>query len=115
MKNKWIPSSRISQTGYNYCHLYNRSQQFSVTTSDRPFRILGVQQIAIGSTDKEGQSKLWKDIFGFEAESTHRIEKENVEEDILRVGASKSPFAVEIDLMQPIDPGKSPKVRVLLK
>ena len=53
---------------------------------------------------------MWQDIFGFKAESTHRLEKENVVEDILKVGAAKSPFVVEIDLMQPIDPNKSPKV-----
>lgn len=53
---------------------------------------------------------MWQDIFGLKAESTHRLEKENVVEDILEVGAAKSPFVVEIDLMQPIDPNKSPKV-----
>ena len=53
---------------------------------------------------------MWQDIFGLKAESTHRLEKENVVEDILKVGAAKSPFVVEIDLMQPIDPNKSPKV-----
>ena len=82
-----------------------------MATTPRPFTILGVQQIALGSTDKAGMDKLWGDIFGFQAESTHRLEKENVIEDILRVGAAKSPFAVEVDLMQPIDPEKSPKVR----
>jgi lactoylglutathione lyase len=82
----------------------------TLVTSPRPFTILGVQQIALGSTDKAGMDKLWIDIFGLKAESTHRLEKENVIEDILRVGAAKSPFAVEVDLMQPIDPDKSPKV-----
>jgi hypothetical protein len=80
------------------------------TSTARPFTILGVQQIALGSTDKAGMDKLWIDIFGLKVESTHRLEKENVIEDILRVGAAKSPFAVEVDLMQPIDPDKSPKV-----
>lgn len=82
------------------------------SNSPRPFRILGVQQIALGSTDKQGMSTLWQDIFGLVPHSTHRIERENVEEDILKVGAANSPFAVEIDLMQPIDPDKSPKVHV---
>lgn len=35
-------------------------------------------------------------------------EKENVDEDILRCG--KGPMAVEVDIMQPLDPNKSPKV-----
>ena len=83
------------------------------TVTTRPFQILGVQQIALGSTDKDGMTALWQDIFGLKPHATKRIEKENVEEDILKLGAAKSPFVVEIDLMQPIDPDKSPKVRVL--
>jgi lactoylglutathione lyase len=45
---------------------------------------------------------------GLDLVSTKRIEKENVDEDIARIGSG--PLAVEIDLMQPIDPDKSPKV-----
>jgi len=40
-----------------------------------------------------------------------KSQKENVDEDILRLGPS-GPFQVEIDLMQPLDPEKSPKVHV---
>lgn len=40
--------------------------------------------------------------------SEYQSEKENVNEDILSMG--KGPYKVEIDLMQPIDPNKSPKV-----
>lgn len=36
--------------------------------------------------------------------------KENVDEDVLRCG--RGPFAVEIDLMQPISEEKSPKVHI---
>jgi lactoylglutathione lyase len=43
------------------------------------------------------------------AETNIKMEKENVIEDILRVGVGET--AVEIDLMTPIDPEKSPKVR----
>ncbi|CAB9527130.1 Inherit from NOG: Lactoylglutathione lyase [Seminavis robusta] len=85
---------------------------FSTAPSTRPFQILGVQQIALGSTDKTGMDKLWGDIFGLKPESNFKSEKENVDEDILRLGAAKSPFAVEVDLMIPIDPEKSPKVHV---
>jgi len=40
-----------------------------------------------------------------------RSDKENVDEDILRLGPT-GPHAIEIDLMQPMDPNKSPKVHV---
>lgn len=81
------------------------------STKERPFRILGVQQIAIGAADKEGLNRLWFDIFGLKSEHSFQSEKENVDEDILRLGAARSPFAVEIDLMTPLDIEKSPKVR----
>ncbi len=70
----------------------------------RPFRILGVQQIAIGGPDKAALRALWVDTFGIAAKSTYRSERENVDEDILELAG------VEIDLMQPIDPAKKPKV-----
>jgi lactoylglutathione lyase len=75
---------------------------------ERPFRILGVQQIAIGSEKSEPLTNLWRDIFGLEKHSSHRIESENVEEDIIKLGPA--PYEVEIDLMRPIDPNASPKV-----
>ena len=78
--------------------------------SEKPFRILGVQQIAIGGTDKERLSKLWVDLFGLEKVSDFKSEKENVDEDILRIG--KGSHAVEIDIMQPLDIEKSPKVHI---
>ena len=78
--------------------------------STRPFRILGLQQIAVGAGQKSDLVKLWVELFGLSVESTYKSEKENVDEDILRLG--KGPHAVEVDLMQPIDPEKSPKVNV---
>ncbi len=74
----------------------------------RPFRILGVQQIAIGGPDKQAMRALWVDLFGLEAVGTYRSERENVDEDILVLGAG--PARVEVDLMQPIDPAGKPKV-----
>lgn len=74
----------------------------------RPFQVIGVQQIAIGSDSRSDLTLLWQDIFGLKPQSSHRIEQENVEEDILTLGTP--PFVVEIDLMTPIDPEKSPKV-----
>jgi lactoylglutathione lyase len=74
----------------------------------RPFRILGLQQIAVGSTNKSALRKLWVDILGLSVVGNYKNEKENVDEDIavLGKGASK----VEVDLMQPIDADKRPKV-----
>jgi lactoylglutathione lyase len=45
---------------------------------------------------------------GLETVKTFKSERENVDEDVLRMG--KGPFAVEVDIMQPIDPEKKPKV-----
>ena len=76
--------------------------------SDRPFKILGLQQIAVGGLDKAALRKFWIDTLGLEATGTYKSEKENVDEDIAVTGAGA--FTVEVDLMQPIDPDKRPKV-----
>lgn len=76
--------------------------------SARPFRVLGVQQIAVGGPDKGALRKLWIDLLGLELRGTFRSERENVDEDIAAAGVG--PFAVEVDLMQPIDPDGKPKV-----
>lgn len=62
----------------------------------------------MGATDRSGLRRLWMDLFGLEFKATFRSESENVEEDILTLG--RGPAAVEIDLMQPIDPQRSPRV-----
>jgi len=77
---------------------------------ERPFKILGIQQIAIGGLDKEKLKKFWVDLLGLSIVGTFKSEKENVDEDILKLG--KDPYAVEVDIMQPLDPEKSPKVHV---
>ena len=77
-------------------------------TSDRPFQILGLQQVAIGGADKQRLQRLWGELFGVPTVGTFRSERENVDEDILRLGEGER--AVEIDLMQPLDPAKKPKV-----
>ncbi len=74
----------------------------------RPFRVLGLQQIAVGSTDKEKLRKLWLELLGLAVTGKYRSERENVDEDIAVVG--KGAARVEVDLMQPIDPGKRPAV-----
>lgn len=74
----------------------------------RPFRVLGVQQIAIGGLDKQRLKSLWVDMFGLTVKSTFVSERENVDEDICALGSG--PHAVEVDLMQPVDPEKKPAV-----
>ena len=74
----------------------------------KPFRILGVQQIAIGGPDKAALRTLWCDIFGLATKGQFRSERENVDEDICAVGIGTG--RVEVDLMQPIDPDGKPAV-----
>jgi lactoylglutathione lyase len=74
----------------------------------RPFKVLGIQQIAIGGVDKGRLKKLWVDMFGLEVTGTFKSERENVDEDICALG--NGPFKVEVDLMQPLDPEKKPAV-----
>ncbi len=78
--------------------------------SDRPFKVLGIQQVAIGGLDKTALSDLWTGLLGVEKVGDYVAASENVDEDILRLGSG--PHAVEIDLMQPLDPDVSPKVHV---
>src|SRR5262245_61636002 len=49
----------------------------------RPFRILGVQQIAIGAPSKAPLQQLWVELLGVPAVGHFRSERENVDEDIL--------------------------------
>lgn len=74
----------------------------------RPFKVLGIQQIAIGGPSKEKLKTLWVDQLGLEITGTFQSERENVDEDICALGSG--PFKVEVDLMQPMDPEKKPAV-----
>ena len=74
----------------------------------KPFRILGIQQIAIGGPDKARLRALWVDLFGLSVKSSFVSESENVDEDICALGDGV--HAVEVDLMQPIDPARKPAV-----
>ena len=75
---------------------------------ERPFKILGVQQIAIGGLNKVALQELWVNQLGLEITGTYRSERENVDEDICAMG--QGPYKVEVDLMQPIDPNAKPAV-----
>jgi lactoylglutathione lyase len=77
-------------------------------TDTRPFKVLGIQQIAIGALSKDRLKTLWVDKLGLSVTGTFQSERENVDEDICAMGVG--PFKVEVDLMQPIDPEKKPAV-----
>ena len=74
----------------------------------RPFRVLGIQQIAIGGLSKERLRTLWVDKLGLQVAGNFASERENVDEDICTIG--RGPLRVEVDLMQPLDPDKKPAV-----
>ncbi|NBC14291.1 MAG: VOC family protein [Gammaproteobacteria bacterium] len=76
--------------------------------SDRPFKVLGIQQVALGGLDKEKMKKLWIDSLGLTITGNFKSERENVDEDIAAIGSG--PLKVEVDLMQPMDPDKKPAV-----
>ncbi len=77
-------------------------------SAPRPFKVLGVQQIAIGGPSKDRLRTLWVDRLGLEVTGNFVSERENVDEDICAMGVG--PFKVEVDLMQPLDPEKKPAV-----
>jgi lactoylglutathione lyase len=76
--------------------------------SDRPFRILGIQQIAIGGPDKARLKALWVDCFGLALTGNYVNERDNVDEDIAVLGAGIA--KCEVDLMQPLDASRKPAV-----
>jgi lactoylglutathione lyase len=74
----------------------------------RPFRILGLQQIALGAPDKSRLARLWVELLGIEIVGQYRSERENVDEDIGALGRGAA--RCEVDLMQPIDAARKPAV-----
>ena len=74
----------------------------------RPFKVLGLQQIAIGGPSKDRLRTLWVDLFGLAVTGNFVSERENVDEDICALGSG--PGMVEVDLMQPLDAEKKPAV-----
>lgn len=77
-------------------------------SEQRPFNILGIQQVAIGGDSLEALRSLWVDTLGVTKTGEYESESENVREDILTLGEGEHP--VEIDLMEPIDPESRPRV-----
>lgn len=78
--------------------------------STRPFKVLGIQQVAIGGPSKQRLRALWVDKLGLAVTGHFRSERENVDEDICVMGSGAN--RVEVDLMQPVDPDKKPAVHL---
>ncbi len=76
--------------------------------NERPFKVLGIQQIAVGGLDKDRLRRLWVDTLGLTLNGNYTSAKENVDEDIAFLGDGAR--RVEVDLMQPVDPEVSPRV-----
>ncbi len=76
--------------------------------NERPFKVLGIQQIAVGGPDKKRLRTLWVDTLGLNLSGNFQSESENVDEDIAIIGSG--PLKVEVDLMQPLDPHRKPSV-----
>jgi lactoylglutathione lyase len=77
--------------------------------NNRPFKVLGIQQIAVGGLDKNRLRTLWVDTLGLDLTGNFQSAAENVDEDIAVIGSG--PFQVEVDLMQPLDPDRKPMVQ----
>ena len=84
----------------------------SALSAERPFAVLGIQQVAIGGRSKAALRTLWVEMLGLEVTGSFRSERENVDEDIAVAGTG--PLKVEVDLMQPIDPDKKPAAPFLM-
>jgi len=76
----------------------------------RPFKVLGIQQVAIGGTDKAALTRLWVDLLGLVPAGNFQSERENVDEDIVTLG--QGAHKVEVDLMPPLDAAKKPAVHI---
>jgi len=77
--------------------------------ADNVLQVLGIQQIAVSGLDKTRLRTLWVDILGLNLIGNYQSEFDNVDEDIAEIGSG--PFKVEVDLMQPLDPDKKPRVQ----
>ncbi len=67
-----------------------------------------MQQIAIGGDSLHALRSLWVDTLGVTKTGEYEAESENVREDILTLGSGA--HAIEIDLMEPLDPEARPRV-----
>jgi lactoylglutathione lyase len=98
----------ITRAPARYNYEFSTTTQQETAMTQRPFKILGIQQIAIGAPSKDKLKTLWVDMLGLEVTGNFVSERENVDEDICAMGSG--PFKVEVDLMQPLDAEKKPAV-----
>jgi lactoylglutathione lyase len=77
---------------------------------ERPFSVIGVQQIALGALDKAELRSLWVDRLGLPVVGSFVSARENVDEDIAVVGHGLA--RVEVDLMTPLDADAKPAVHL---
>ncbi len=97
----------MNREGIEARHHTDRAVQPLRETS-RPFTVLGVHHVAIGGPDKARLTNLWVSLLGLSMAGHFRSDAENVDEDILIAGPGAE--AVEIDLMQTLDPTRKPDV-----
>ena len=67
--------------------------------------------MALGSLNKGDLQKFWVDTLGLTKVNSFKSERENVDEDVLECGRGIL-GKVEVDIMTPLDPEKSPKVHI---
>jgi len=69
--------------------------------------VLGVQQVAVGALDRRRLHRLWVDLFGLASRGEFRNQTENVDGELATIGVGT--FAVDLNLLEPLDPGRSPR------
>ncbi len=69
--------------------------------------MLGLQQVAVGGLDRRRLRRLWVDVFGLESRGEFRNEVENVDGELARIG--RGPFAVDLNLLEPVDVERGPR------
>ena len=67
--------------------------------------------MALGNLNKGDLQKFWVDTLGLTKVNSFKSERENVDEDVLEIGKGIL-GKVEVDIMTPLDPEKSPKVHI---
>ena len=68
--------------------------------SERPFRVLGLQQVAIGGLSKRVLQDFWVELLGVPQRGSYESANENVSEAILELGAG--PLRVELEHPRPV-------------
>ena len=106
MMNKVLMNHLMKRNQGSAYHVAAR--MFSTT---RPFNVLGVQQVAVGSLNKDALAKFWVDVMGLTKVTSFKSERENVDEDVLECGRGLL-GKVEVDIMTPLDVEISPKVHI---